>query len=195
MKRLILASQSVRRRDSLEQIGAQFEVIPSDYEEDMTLDMPVTKLVEHLALGKATDVAAKYPDAVVIGCDSLVVQGDTIYPKPKDMQEAKRQIKALQNARHDFVTGYAILCQATGQKKTGHTVSGKLLASMNDQEIDAYLREGEPLGKAGSYSREGKGLGLILETSGPYDMGGLPVAQVVQDLKEFGINLITDTYE
>lgn len=194
MKRLILASQSVRRRAALEQLGAKFEVVPSDYEEDMTLDMPVTELVEHLALGKAMDVAEKHPEAVVIGCDSLIVTDETFYPKPKDMAEAHQQMRTLQGTRHDFVSGYAIVHKAEDHQVTGHTVSGKVLVPMNDEEIDAYLSEGEPLGKAGSYSAEGKGIAIIAESIGPADMGGFPTAQIVQELKSFGINLLTEQY-
>ena len=175
-------------------MGATFEVIPSEYEEDMTLDMPIPDLVEHLATGKAEEVANKHPDAVVIGCDSLIEIDGKFFPKPKDMAEAKKQMQTLQGTRHNFVSGYCIIHKSANKKVSGNTVSGKVLAPLNDAEIDAYLAEGEPLGKAGSYSAEGKGIGIILENTGPYDMGGFPSARIVQELKSFGINLLTGEY-
>ncbi|MDX1765926.1 MAG: nucleoside triphosphate pyrophosphatase [Candidatus Saccharimonadales bacterium] len=194
MRKLILASKSPRRKAALSKVGAKFEVIVSNYEEDMMLDMPPNELVQHLARGKAEDVARKHPDAIVIGVDSVVVCNGQLIGKPKNMEAAKEQIRLLADNEHQFITGYVIVSQKENKIVTNSVMSTIKFVQLSDDEIDAYLSEGEPLGKAGAYSYEDKGDLLIERRDGANDLSGLPAGQLGQDLKQFGINLLTGQY-
>lgn len=193
MKRLILASQSPRRRRVLEETGVEFEIIVSNYEEDMSLDMPPNKLVQHLALGKANDVAEQNPDAVVIGADSIVVYGGQIIGKPTDLNDAKIKIQALQGNQHVFMTGFAVVCKKLDKVLTGFTEMKVWLRSLTDQHIDAYLSVGDPLGKAGGYSYEDNGVLLPERVEGTYDPNGLPISAISPLLEECGIDLLLES--
>ena len=178
----------------MSKVGAKFEVIVSNYEEDMMLDMPPNELVQHLARGKAEDVARKHPDAIVIGVDSVVVCNGQLIGKPKNMEAAKEQIRLLADNEHQFITGYVIVSQKENKIVTNSVMSTIKFVQLSDDEIDAYLSEGEPLGKAGAYSYEDKGDLLIERRDGANDLSGLPAGQLGQDLKQFGINLLTGQY-
>ena len=93
---IILASTSPRRKQLLEQIDVDFRIVPSDYEEDMTLNMPPAKLVAYLAAGKAEAVAVENPESVVIGADTIVTLDDEVFGKPKDEADARGMLQKLQ---------------------------------------------------------------------------------------------------
>ena len=99
MKKLILASNSPRRRELLEQIGVEFEVIPSNAEEKVTKQEP-SEVVEELSRQKAEDVAAAVEDGIVLGADTVVCQDGQIMGKPKDEADAKQMLQKLQGEEH-----------------------------------------------------------------------------------------------
>src|SRR5947208_209548 len=114
--KLILASQSPGRREVLEEAGLKFVVEPSNYEEDMGLDMPPAELAIFLSHGKAKDVAKHYDDAVIIGADSFVVtQSGELMGKPHTKEKAREMLMTLSGTWHSFVTGYTIINCQTGQ--------------------------------------------------------------------------------
>ena len=113
MKRLILASNSPRRRELLEQIGVEFEVIPSNAEEKVTKQEP-SEVVEELSRQKAEDVAAAVEDGIVLGADTVVCQDGQIMGKPKDEADAKQMLQKLQGEEHSVYTGVTILVKENG---------------------------------------------------------------------------------
>src|SRR5438046_176363 len=95
MKKIILASTSPRRKDLLEKLGIKFKVVPSSYKEDMSLKLSPASLVKFLALGKAKAVAKKYPDALVIGADTIVYHKGRVLGKPHTPEKARIMLKSL----------------------------------------------------------------------------------------------------
>src|SRR3989344_245012 len=99
-RRIILASTSPRRKELLEKAGLVFEVVGSDYEEDMTLVLLPSELAKHLSRGKAEAVAKNYPDAVIIAADTFVVYGDSLLGKPHTPEKAKEMLQMLNGKPH-----------------------------------------------------------------------------------------------
>lgn len=190
MKRLILASQSPTRAHLLRQIGYDFEVIPSDYEEDMTLDLPPADLIKLLARGKAEVVASAQNNAVVLGADSFIVFKGQYIGKPLTKERAVEVLTMLSGQTHEAWTGFALVDTVTG-KTTSEARSCRItFRHLSDDEIMRYVETEEPLEKAGSYTAMLKGAAFIERYDGDYyAVLGLPISSVVVALREFGIPL------
>lgn len=122
MKRLILASNSPRRRELLEQIGVEFEVIPSNAEEKVTKQEP-SEVVEELSRQKAEDVAAAVEDGIVLGQIPLYVRMARSWASPKDEADAKQMLQKLQGEEHSVYTGVTILVKENGAVQHVQTFS------------------------------------------------------------------------
>ena len=187
MKRLILASNSPRRRELLEQIGVEFEVIPSNAEEKVTKQEP-SEVVEELSRQKAEDVAAAVEDGIVLGADTVVCQDGQIMGKPKDEADAKQMLQKLQGEEHSVYTGVTILVKENGAVQHVQTFSQETkvyVYEMTDEEIDRYIATGEPMDKAGAYGIQGRFAAYVDGIEGDYNnVVGLPVSAVWQELKE-----------
>lgn len=189
--RIILASTSPRRRELLERTGVSFEVVPSSYEEDMTLPMPPTELAQCLGRGKAIVVARQYPDAVVVGCDTFVVLENQIIGKPKTAEEAENTLRILSGRPHVVMSGLAVIHEARKKESVSCVQTTVWFRSLSEKDIDDYVATGEPLGKAGSYAIQGKGGQLIEKIEGNYDnVMGLPVSTLIPILKDFGVGYL-----
>ncbi len=192
MKRVVLASSSPRRRALLEQIGLNFIVRPSDYEEDMKLDMEPMVLARHLSEGKAKDIAAAHQteDIVVIGADSIVVCGGSVLGKPYTPEKAREMLQLLRGKTCQVITGYTLIDCLTGEVRSGAKSSNVRMRDYSDEEIDSYIATGEPLDKAGSYALQDKGVLLIDGIEGDYsNVIGLPLTDVALALRELGIEV------
>ena len=194
---LILASKSPRRRELLEMLGAQFEVITSDCDENITGPAP-RDLVRELALRKAEAVYERLndPDAVVIGSDTIVTpDGVKALGKPRDRGDAVRTLTELSGKWHSVCTGIAVIGRAADNtsKKIAETVETKVkFLDLTKEECERYADTGEPLDKAGSYGIQGRGGALVEKIDGDYySVVGLPVSRLRVILRdEFGINLL-----
>ncbi|MBR2067991.1 MAG: septum formation protein Maf [Solobacterium sp.] len=182
MKRLILASQSPRRKELLEKCGYSFICIPADVDEIIDESKPLEKEIERLALKKAETILTMYPDAIVIGSDTIVVLDNKILGKPKNHVEARRMLNSLSNKKHSVITG---LCIISNQKKyITSTTSHVSFAKMSEEEIDAYIATGECDDKAGAYAIQGYGARYIQGIEGDYySIMGLPLHLVYEELK------------
>lgn len=198
MKRhMVLASKSPRRRELLEMLGAQFEVITSDCDENITGLAP-RDLVRELALRKAEAVYERLndPDAVVIGSDTIVTpDGVKALGKPRDRGDAVRTLTELSGKWHSVCTGIAVIGRAADNtsKKIAETVETKVkFLDLTKEECERYADTGEPLDKAGSYGIQGRGGALVEKIDGDYySVVGLPVSRLRVILRdEFGINLL-----
>lgn len=190
-RRLILASGSPRRKELLELAGLKFRVVTSDYIEDMTLPMKPGKLAEFLSGQKADSVAAGHPDVIVIAADTFIEFEGTILGKPHTNREAKRMLKRLSGRRHEVITGYTIVDTATNHRISRSVTTKVWFRDLSDGEIDAYVKSGEPLDKAGAYAIQGLGALLVEKISGDYfNVIGLPLSSVAQDLKKFGVTVL-----
>lgn len=196
-RRMVLASKSPRRRELLEMLGAQFEVITSDCDENITGLAP-HDLVRELALRKAETVYERLnaPDAVVIGSDTIVTpDGVKALGKPRDRGDAVRTLTELSGKWHSVCTGIAVIGRAADNtsKKISETVETKVkFLDLTKEECERYADTGEPLDKAGSYGIQGRGGALVEKIDGDYySVVGLPVSRLRVILRdEFGINLL-----
>ncbi len=189
MQRLILASASPRRRELLQNLGLDFDVIPSDIDEDGITESSAEILVTRLALEKACSIAKEHSEAVVIGSDTLVIKDGTILGKPKDEVEAEGMLKMLSGATHTVATGVAVV---KGDRSMCDVVVTEVtFKKLEQSEIDNYIKSGDPFDKAGGYGIQGKASAMIRGIKGDYfAVMGLPVCRTVEILKEFGIEVL-----
>lgn len=189
MKRLILASQSPWRKTILEKLGIPFDVVVSNFEEDMAQEMPPQELALALAAGKARSVAILHPDALVLGADTFIVHEGRLLGKPHTPERAKEMLMSLKGKWHEILTGFVIIDGATGEIHEGIVVTRVHIRDADESEIDAYVKTGEPLNVAGGYAIQGRAGALVDMIEGDYwNVVGLPMSAVVVALKKFGIH-------
>ena len=191
MKTIILASQSPRRKHLLQQIGLEFEIDPSDYEEDMSLKMKPNKLAEFLSLGKAKDVAQRHKDSIIISADTIVAIDEQVFGKPKTPERAKYMLKKLSGKVHSVITGFTIIDTET-QKQISKSVETKVyFKNLCEQEIDTYIASKEPLDKGGGYAIQGMGALFVERIEGDYfNIVGLPILALTTELKNFNVSVL-----
>jgi len=188
--RIILASTSPRRHGLLQQIGVEFEVIHSDFEEDMTQNLPPVALARKLAEEKAMDVAKKVGDGIVIGADTFLVAGNKKLGKPKDKHDAIRMLKAMSGKTIKVVSGLAIIDAKTGRKVVDSEVTKIKVRRMTNSEIKCYVDTKEALDKAGCIAIQGLGAIFISEIHGcSSNVIGLPLYNLYRNLRKFGVNI------
>lgn len=186
MKKLILASSSYTRKNILTEAGISFEIDPSNYEEDMTLDMKPEELVMYLSRGKAEDVAFRHHGVLVLGADTMVFFENHRLGKPHTLERAKAMLKMLSGKQHSIMTGFTLI--DTGNKKViSRAVETKVFfKDLTEKEIDDYIATGEPLKKAGAYGIQENGYKLIDRIEGSKtNVAGLPIEELKKTLKEF----------
>lgn len=192
MQKIILASQSPRRKQLLEAIGLKFTIdSPSDFEEFHPGDRSALELVELNAMGKAKAVAARHKNAIIIGVDTVGAMEDHILEKPKDADDAKRMLKMMQGKTHEVLTSICIIDSATKKQLTVTETTHIEFLAMTDRQIDAYIKTGEPMDKAAAYGIQGIASIFIKKIDGDYfNVVGLPMFRLNLMLKEFDIELM-----
>ncbi len=182
MKRVILASGSPRRRELLAAAGLEFEVIPSPAEELHDASYGMAELCEENARLKAVAVAENFPDAVVIGADTLVFLEGEPLGKPKDMEEARGMLKRLAGKRHQVCTGVCVAGPGN-LVRCFHEVTDVYFRELDDATISEYLEKTQPLDKAGAYGIQDQGEMIVEKIEGAFDnVMGLPVNKVMEEL-------------
>lgn len=183
-RKIILASQSPRRRELLSLITDNFEVITADVDESIDEnDMPCDTVMK-LSLKKANAVSDLNPGRVVIGADTVVVNDGKILGKPKDREDAVRMLHSLSGKIHQVLTGVTVTDSV--KKETFYVSSNVKFYDLSDEEIKEYVETGEPDDKAGAYGIQGKGSVLVEKIDGDYfNIVGLPVSRLARKLKEF----------
>ena len=168
-----------------------FKIVSSDYDEDMSRKLSPRQMVRLFSREKAKAVAQKYKNSVVIGADTVVVFEGRIFGKPKNRADAKKMLRALSGKMNLVVTGYTIWHGKTG-KNISRVVETKVyVRKISDQEIDNYVATGEAMDKAGAFAGHGLGSIFIERIDGDFfNMAGLPMHNVVLDLKKFGVKVI-----
>ena len=180
---IVLASKSPRRIELLKQLGVKFDVIPSQCKEKSTKKRPAAR-VKELALQKAFDVARKYPNAVVIGADTLVYCKGEIIGKPKNQQDALRILRKLNGAWQSVYTGVCVLCLSEQKMVFGHDVSKCKARKWSDGEL-LHLA-GKHMDKAGAYAVQDNEDPLIEKIVGSKtNVVGFPVEFFNKLFKEF----------
>lgn len=190
MKTIILASASPRRKELLEKIGLNFEIEPGGCEEVADTGLEAHELALKLSREKAEVIARKHPNAIVIAADTVVLLGDKILGKPHSQAEAGKMLRSLSGKSHNVITSFTII--DTDKKKIlSKSVETKVyIRKLNPKEIDAYIKSGEPLDKAGAYAIQGLGSLIVEKIEGDYfNVVGLPLGSLAEALKKFGIDV------
>jgi septum formation protein len=175
--RVILASQSPRRRDLLALVGIEHEVRPAHIDETPWPGELATVHSERLAREKASRIAAQEPGALVIGADTVVVAGEQLLGKPGDDADARGMLRLLSGRTHMVYTAVAIACdRLLDSEVEGVAVT---MRDLSDADIDAYVATGEPADKAGAYGIQGFGSTLVDRINGDYfAVMGLPLRRL-----------------
>jgi septum formation protein len=199
--RVILASQSPRRRELMGLLGIDFEVVapPEDVDlppgtttQEILSEKEPESLVTARALAKAQAVAARIPEAVVVGADTVVALDGKVFGKPRDSEHASEMLRALSGRTHLVASGVAVV-RARPEPLTlsGVATAQVRFRTLSDSEISAYLETGEPLDKAGAYGIQGRGGILVDRIEGCYfSVVGLPMATLAQLLRRSGVRIL-----
>ena len=172
--RIVLASNSPRRKELLHQIFDEFDVIKSNFDEDEVKEKEPEKLVQILSLKKAEEVfdriQNKENEFFVIGGDTLVYFEGQVLGKPKDEQDAFNTLKKLQGNKNEVYSAFTIIFKKDDKaiEETHLSKSIVTMKSMSDEEIREYIQTGEPMDKAGSYAVQGIGSKFIEKIEGSY---------------------------
>jgi len=186
MKTLVLASGSPRRKELLEKAGLIFQVDPSSFDEDSVepASMPPHELARFLSLKKAEDVASRHPKAVLLAADTFIVLKGKIMGKPHTSEEAHRMLRALSGNTHSVITGYTVM--DSSRTETHSVESMVTFRELSNNDIEEYVKTGEPLDKAGAYAIQEKGKALVEKLEGSLEnVIGLPMDQVSNSLRRF----------
>jgi len=175
---LILASASPRRRELLAGLGLKFEVVPAGVTEHEAPDADPRHVVRHNAALKADWVAARRPDAIVLGADTVVFVADRVLNKPRDLAEARAMLRQLSGRTHIVCTGLAVRRRSDGLALDASAESEVTFKSLDDNVIDRYLAQMNPLDKAGAYAIQEGGDLIIAGWKGSYtNIVGLPMEE------------------
>jgi septum formation protein len=186
--RLILASASPRRRELLAQLGVEFEVIPAEVTEHEDPTAEPRAMVAHNAALKADWVAARHPDATVLGADTTVFIDGTVLNKPGDLAEARAMLRRLSGRTHTVFTGLAVRRLRDGLRLDEGVASEVTFKVLDDATIDTYLARVHVLDKAGGYGiQEHADLIVAGYTGSLTNIIGLPIESTKQILTQCGL--------
>jgi len=194
-RRLVLASVSPRRAWLLRSAGIDFSVVdPGQVEGRLGADgaEPKTVAMEN-ARAKARSVAAGQSDAVVLGCDTVVVVGGAILGKPRTAQEAASMLRSLSGRWHSVISGVCIVDARSKGEVVGTEESRVRFARLDEESIQRYVATGEPFDKAGAYAIQGAASSFVIGLRGPLDnVIGLPVGLVRRMLQQMKVTVGKD---
>ncbi len=180
---IVLASASPRRREILELLGFHYTVCPARTELPADPSLSAEDAILRVARGKAEEVAAQYPNELVLGADTAVVVDETILGKPHDAEEAKAMLRQLSGRAHRVIT--AVWVCGDGFNTGFVDVAEVTFYPMNELEIAAYVASGEPMDKAGAYAVQGCGARYIRSVHGDfYTVMGLPGGRLYRFLRK-----------
>jgi septum formation protein len=190
--KLILASSSPFRRELLARLMLPFEVVVPDVDETARPKESPQALVERLAIAKAQVVAAKHPDALVIGSDQVAVHNREIVGKPHTHDRAVEQLRTASGRTVVLYTGLALINSTSGRVQSEVVPFGVTFRTLTDQQIETYLRKEQPYHCAGSVKSEGLGVALLERFDGedPATLIGLPLIRLIRMLENEGMTVV-----
>jgi len=187
--KLILASQSPRRRELLQSRGLEFDIQPASVEESIDTHQGPENNVLSIARSKAEAVHRMNPDCFVLGADTIVVLENVIIGKPRDREDAVRILTRLSGKDHQVMTA-AVIIDPSGKHRETVVTSTVTIKTLTQGEMMDYIQTGEPMDKAGAYAIQGQGSALVKSWSGSYsNIVGLPVDPVLDMLIQAGFPL------
>jgi septum formation protein len=181
---LILASGSPRRAELLRQLGVEFTVVPSDAPEVHDDHLTAREISQLNAYRKARVIAKRFPDALVLGADTLVYLDTTLLGKPANLEDAYRMLSQLSGRTHEVVTALCLLHLRTHRQKLFFESTAVTFRALNAVNIRRYLAKVNPLDKAGAYAIQDEGDLIVERISGSYtNVVGLPVEKLREELE------------
>ena len=191
--KFILASASPRRRELLASIALDFDVMPSDVPEVRREGEVPEEYVARLSRDKAHALSSRHPDRWVIAADTTVLMGDELLEKPADAKDAERMLATIAGRTHVVYTGVTLQNGEKEWRETRVAESEVRMLPLSQEDIEWYVRTGEPLDKAGAYAVQGIGSMFIDSVHGSYtNVVGLPLATLFQMLRRAGIDPLSN---
>ncbi len=190
--RLLLASQSPRRRQLLGLLGYPFDVFVTDVDEDLHLAAGPAEYVRRTAAQKAEAAARAFaqprPRTLLIAADTTVALDGAILAKPADEADARRMLTALRGRAHQVHTGLCVVDLADGREASTVHTTAVTMRDYSAAEVDAYVATGDPLDKAGAYAIQHGGFRPVAALDGCYlTVVGLSLCGLIALLREFGV--------
>ncbi|MDF1498131.1 MAG: Maf family protein [Patescibacteria group bacterium] len=194
-RKIILASGSKSRKKLIKSLGFNFETEKSNYNEDMREKLPMHKLAQKIALGKAQAVAQKHKNAIIIGADTFGIIDRKLIGQAKTPIEAKKALKLISGRKHKLITGIAIVDTQNNKIISDYDISEVWIKRLSQKEIDCYVKTGEPLFKAPAYTIEGLGSVFVEKIRGnDTAIIGLPMNKIYNHLIKLGVNILEKPY-
>ncbi len=176
---VILASSSPRRAELLRELGVEFSVVPSDASEVHTEQLTAIEISQLNAYRKARAVAKKFPDALVLGADTLVYLDTTLFGKPANLEDACRMLKQLQGRKHQVATGVCLIHLREHRQTIFAGSTEVKFRPLDIHQIRDYLSRINPLDKAGAYAIQEHGDKIVENISGSFsNVVGLPTERL-----------------
>jgi 23S rRNA (uracil1939-C5)-methyltransferase len=193
---IVLASASPRRRELMARVAREFRVFPTDVDESVVPERDPLAFAIAAAVMKAKRAGERFPDAIVLGADTVVALGMRVLGKPADREGARAMLRALSGRRHRVITGLAFYRQAEDRLLTGYDLTYVTFRELTEDMIEGYLGQGTFLDKAGSYAVQEVGDAFVARMKGDYDnVVGFPVEKVRRMLARFMEPAVTVTVE
>lgn len=189
-----LASGSPRRKQLIKLVGRDFKIMPANIDESPNKDELPQQYVLRIASEKVQAVGVQSEGIDwVVAADTTVADGEKILGKPADEEEARAVLRSLRGRDHQVFTGIAVLRTADGYLMTDLATTGVPMRAYSDEEIDAYIKSGDPLDKAGSYGIQHLEFRPVERLAGCYaNVVGLPLCHLTRTLKKLGIPMESD---
>jgi septum formation protein len=189
---VVLGSTSPYRRELLSRLRLPFEVAAPEVDEAALPGEAPAELARRLALAKARAVAARYPEAAVIGSDQVADLDGQALGKPGNHERAVEQLRRMRGRTVIFHTALAVVCAAHGFQQVDLAPVRVTFRSYEDAEIEAYLRAEQPYDCAGSARSEGLGIALLeaIESDDPSALVGLPLIRTARMLRAAGVKIL-----
>jgi septum formation protein len=184
----ILASASPRRRELLAQLGLSFMVVPSSLQESNQSGMRPHVHATYFAEAKAKEVANRHPHEWILGADTIVVLGQEILGKPADFTEASSMLSRLAGQNHRVITSICLIHASMEVVESEWVETKVFMRSLSVEDIEGYIRTGEPMDKAGAYGIQGIGGCLVQRIEGSYsNVVGLPLCETLELFRRHGV--------
>jgi septum formation protein len=190
-KGLILASTSRYRRDLLQRLGLPFECIAPDADEARLPGEPAAEMATRLARIKAEAVAARHPEAIVIGSDQVALRGTDILGKPGSVERCREQLRASSGQEVVFLTAVHVIDGVAGRTESHVDRTVVQFRELSDAEIDRYIERDQPLDCAGGFKAESLGIALFdrIESLDPTGLTGLPLSWLCGALRRARVQI------
>ena len=192
MKKLILASSSIHRKKLLRQLKLKFTVIKPNIDESRKKGEEINNFIKRLSYEKAIKVAANNTDAIVIGSDEVALINGKVLGKPKNVSNAKKQLKYLSGKKIIFKTGICVICISENKVYKSIVNYSLKMKKLSTSQIENYINKEDMLNCAGSIRIEGLAIGLVEKAEGqdPTSIIGLPLIRLTTYLEKLGYNVI-----